>query len=138
MKLEFVVEGKPVPKARARQGKGGIWYTPKQTVHYERRIKWTAIEALQLRKVAGEPPWPVDRRYFVLVLLFYPDRRRRDDDNVFKSIADALNPRRGTKLRPPGRAFVWKDDHQVVDHRVKNMGVDKLNPRAEVTIEVLP
>lgn len=137
LRLAFVVSGKPVPKARARQGKGGIWYTPSQTVHYERHIKWTAIEALQQRKVDREPPWPVDARYRVEVLIFFPDARRRDADNVFKSAADALNPRRASSLRPAGKPFVWKDDVQIVEHSVKVMGIDKLNPRIEVVIEVL-
>lgn len=142
LRLEFVVDGKPVPKARARQGltKSGvrIWFTPKRTVAYERHVKWTAIEALQERKIAGEPPWPVDARYRVTMLIFLANARRVDIDNIGKAVLDSMNPRRANALRPAGKPFVWKDDSQVAEQTMKLMGIDKLRPRVEVAIEVLP
>jgi crossover junction endodeoxyribonuclease RusA len=43
----------------------------------------------------------------VICEVFHPDRRRRDLDNVWKTLADALT-----------KANVWKDDSQIVDLRL--------------------
>jgi Holliday junction resolvase RusA-like endonuclease len=54
-----------------------------------------------------------------------PDKRRRDADNCVKSICDGLN------------GVLWDDDAQVVEMSVRK-DLDRDNPRAEVTVEVLP
>ena len=53
-----------------------------------------------------------------------PDRRRRDLDNLLKAANDAMQAAR-----------VFEDDSQIVDLRIRNAGVDKGNPRLEVTLE---
>lgn len=52
-----------------------------------------------------------------------PDSRRRDLDNLIKSVQDALQAAR-----------MFEDDSQIVDLRIRRAGVDRDNPRVEVLI----
>ena len=63
-------------------------------------------------------------RIDVLIELYEPDRRRRDIDNVPKALFDALQAAR-----------VFDDDSQVDMMLVARRGVDRANPRVEVTIK---
>lgn len=124
MVLRFTVPGPPVPKQRARRGKGGRWYTPPQTRAYESHVRgvmafWLMANGLYQGK------WPKDARYRVTCAIMFPDRRRRDADNVFKSLADA------------GNKLMWNDDSQIMEHAV-SVSVDRAEPRLEVSVEVLP
>lgn len=60
----------------------------------------------------------------VTMLVFPPDKRKRDLTNLLKVIEDAL-----TKAR------VWQDDSLVHHLDVKKMDVDKTCPRIEILIE---
>src|SRR5690554_4997499 len=79
--IEFIVPGKPVGKQRARVVKGRA-YTPDETRAYE---SWVALCArcadveIATGKVA------------IQIIAYMPDLRRRDLDNVIKSIMDGLN-----------------------------------------------
>lgn len=53
-----------------------------------------------------------------------PDARRRDCDNMLKAPLDAL-----------AHAGVYDDDSQIIDLRIRRVGVDRARPRLEVTIE---
>lgn len=119
-RLEFVVAGPPVPKARARKGRGGHWYTPRPTVHYELAIRNTAMVA----KHSRDNSWPKGARYRLTVVAYFPDRRRRDGDNVIKSVQDACN------------GMLWVDDAQVVTSTITK-AIDRARPRTEVTVEVI-
>lgn len=120
MKLSFVVSGNPVPKARARKGKGGHWHTPQKTIDYEHAIGWAARGA-QLKQ---QLRWPLDAEYKIMIKMVFKDRRRRDADNVFKAVLDGCNK------------VLWDDDMQV---KVGSwlVEVDAKNPRLEVEVEVL-
>jgi Holliday junction resolvase RusA-like endonuclease len=105
--ISFVVPGNPVPKARPRtvvtpKGKRRT-YTPGTTAQYEERVK---AFALQVVKGAGWLLADATSRFDVLVRLRFADRRRRDSDNCFKAIADAMNE------------IVYADDFQIVSHTV--------------------
>ena len=109
----FTVPGTPVPKQRPRRNARGVWYTPAKSRAYEKAVGAYAL--------AGRVR-PTSSSLRVSIALFLPDRRRRDVDNMAKSILDGLN----------GTAF--DDDDQVVELNVTKQ-IDRENPRAEVTIE---
>ena len=114
--IRFTVEGVPRPKARARRGAGGRWYTPQATKAYEAAVGWSARAAGVRDAYEG----PVR----LTVGLWFPDHRRRDVDNCAKSICDALN------------GIVYLDDSQVVELTVRRY-VDRERPRADVTVEAM-
>ena len=55
---------------------------------------------------------------------WFPDRRRRDLDNVLKAPLDALTA-----------AGIWDDDSQVQALSIRKAGLDQHNPRLEITLE---
>lgn len=112
MKYSFEVPGLPVGKERPRLGKWGV-YTPPRTVEYERKVKLCAL-AGGVRKLKG----PVR----LACVFFVPDRRRRDGDNMWKAVADALNE------------VAYDDDSQVVEWSGR-LEVDADRPRAVITLE---
>lgn len=116
--LRLIVPGPPVPKQRARQGRGGHWYTPSATRAYELAVGACGTVARVRARWAK-----ADRlgHFSVTIDVFLPDERGRDVDNVAKSVLDALNQN------------VWRDDRQVA-RLVVNRHVDRSAPRTEVTI----
>lgn len=116
LSLSCVVPGPPQPKERPRVARGGA-YTPSRTSAYEWRVLCAA-------KVARPRRWPMDARYRVSIVAHFADRRRRDLDNVAKAVLDGLND------------VVWGDDSQVDDMRIVR-ALDRANPRAEITVEVI-
>ena len=112
--ITFTVEGVPRPKARARRGKGGQWYTPQSTRAYEEAVGWAARDA-GIRN-------PYQGAVRLEIVLWLPDRRRRDVDNCAKSICDALN------------GIAYLDDSQIIELTVRR-GVDRVRPRAVVRVE---
>jgi len=115
--LSFVVDGKPQGKQRARRGKGGRWYTPRETVVYENTISAAASAAMGAAGIGFRYSGPV----VLNVRCYFPDARRRDGDNVLKSVQDALN------------GFVYVDDYQVHRAAVEHC-IDREHPRTEVTV----
>jgi Holliday junction resolvase RusA-like endonuclease len=114
--ITFTVEGVPRPKARARLGKGGRWYTPHSTKAYEEAVGWAARDA-GIRN-------PYEDAVRLEIMLWLPDRRRRDVDNCAKSICDGLN------------GIAYLDDSQIIELTVRR-GVDRERPRAVVTVEAV-
>jgi crossover junction endodeoxyribonuclease RusA len=114
VKVKYVVGGMPQGKQRPRLGKGGRVYTPKATKRFERMIAWAAL---------GVRPrgWILDGRFRVEVIGYYPDDRRRDADNLLKSVLDGMN------------GVLYNDDSQVVEASVTKE-TDRLRPRTEVTV----
>ena len=115
MSCSFVVPGPPVPKQRARRGTRGQWYTPTRTKRYEKKVAWCALSAGLSAPLTGDVR--LDIR------LWLPDRRRRDVDNIAKSISDGLT------------GIAWEDDSQVASLSVTRAGVDRVCPRAEVRVD---
>ena len=139
--LRFTVPGKPQPKQRARKGKGGTWYTPQATRDYEAHVRQLAVIATMAARrgdshrydtVPEADRWPrgYDGDVSVELAVFWPDRRRRDADNVAKAVLDGMHShkRRG--------AGVIADDSQVRDLRVTT-SVDREAPRVEVVVRML-
>lgn len=111
--LEFLIPGAPVPKARARFGRGGHAFTPARTRAYERLVGVIA----QARGAR-----PVECLVRLTVELYMPDARIRDASNCAKAIEDGLN------------GVAYRDDSQIVDLRVTKQ-IDRAYPRAFVRVE---
>lgn len=114
MRYRFEVPGVPIPKARARVTRNGR-FTPDTTKRYENKVRLCAYTA-GVKKLSG----PV----VLSLVLYMPDRRRRDGENIQKAIQDALN------------GLAYEDDSQVMEWHGR-MEVDKSNPRAIVTLEAI-
>jgi crossover junction endodeoxyribonuclease RusA len=116
--LTLTVPGRPVPKARPRMGANGHVYTPAETKAAEGAVGWAARGALRSTKPTTEP-------LSITVEFHVADRRRRDVDNLLKTVLDGLN------------TIAFKDDSQVV-HVDALIVVDPANPRTEITIREIP
>ncbi len=115
-RISFVVPGKPQGKQRARRGRGGKWYTPTPTVRYESAVATRAMIAMSAQSIQ-KTAFPVE----ITVCTYFPDARRRDADNVLKSVCDGMN------------GVVYADDSQVVRATVTK-AIDREHPRTEVTV----
>jgi len=60
----------------------------------------------------------------VRIEAWLPDNRRRDVDNLLKAPLDALC-----------HAGIYDDDSQIVELSIRRAGLDKANPRLEITLE---
>ncbi len=60
----------------------------------------------------------------VSIEAWLPDNRRRDVDNLLKAPLDALC-----------HAGIYEDDSQIVELSIRRAGLDKANPRLEITLE---
>lgn len=121
--ISFVVPGTPIPKARPRvYGKRTI--TDPRTVAYEALVRMHALKARQLAKRSGIA-WPLNAEYRVSIRFFVPDKRRRDVDNLLKSVLDACN------------AVLWDDDSQVSHIEAARQPAGLRGAEAAVLVEVL-
>lgn len=115
--LRFTVDGKPQGKQRARMGKGGRWYTPRETVAFETAVRNAAFIEMVAEGIGKRYEHPV----VLSVRCYFPDAHRRDGDNVLKAIQDALN------------GLVYVDDCQVHRAAVEHC-IDRERPRTEVKV----
>lgn len=98
---EFEIPGPPVAKQRPRRGPAGNWYTPQRTKDFEEQVAWCAKAAgVELK----EGPCKVE-------IDFHLSARRRDIDNLAKSVLDGMNGING-----------W-DDRQVVALNIRTVDV---------------
>ena len=133
MAHKFTVPGEPKAKARPRVTKGGITYTPKDTVIYENLVKMCYRQ--QVGKFAGADNAPITLHidaYFTIPKSTSQKKRREmlagvirptkkpDGDNIYKIVADSLN------------GIAYKDDSQIVDCIVRKWYADV--PRVEVIL----
>lgn len=123
--LAFIIPGKPQPKARARRNPHTRrWVTPTRTRQYEARVKAYALRAIQERKTdlaSCYEPWPMKAdKYRVEIMLYFPDKRRRDPDNVVKSVLDGCI------------GVLWDDDHRIASS--VDFDWDKDEPRTVVRV----
>lgn len=128
----ILVPGEPVPKARARAGKGGRFYTPKETEEYEKRVRLVALAA----KPSG---WPMRCRYRIDVTVCRSDRG--DLDNYIKAALDAVNPRKakgGKRPRVAVPGVLWIDDSRVHELAARIVNVLPGEARLELRVTALP
>lgn len=130
MRLRFTVPGEPQPKGRPRvvrnKNTGRIQaYTPRSTINYEHKVGWTAVAAKK-QAFHGVTTWPLEALYKVsVVIVFKDERRRKDFDNVLKSIADGCE------------GVLWANDWRIKRGSWDILEPDAGNPRVEVEVEVL-
>lgn len=114
--VRFVVPGPVVPWQRAASV-GTRRYTSAKQRGYQRTVRLVAM--------ASRPrgPWLPSKasRYRVDIDAYLPDERRRDLDNIAKTILDALN------------GVLYLDDSQVVTLLVATH-IDRAEPRVVVAV----
>jgi crossover junction endodeoxyribonuclease RusA len=116
MNVSFTVPGPVVPWQRAASV-GARRFTPAKQRQYQANVRMHALAA------RPRGPWLPSKhaRYRVDVEAYLPDERRRDLDNVAKTILDALN------------GVLYLDDSQVTVLMVATH-VDRERPRVEVHV----
>lgn len=135
--ISFTVPGEPVGKARPRaqvivpkQGELGAdgkqkkpfahIYTPDETGEFERSVRAYAQVAVMQQRYAFDAK---RGRYRLLLKIFTRhDLQRPDGDNVFKSVADAMNE------------VAYPDDKRITEGAWV-VRQDAEQPRVEVTVQ---
>lgn len=79
---------------------------------------WHVAQAIRAQNAV----WKLEGSIQAEVAIYPPDKRRRDSDNIWKVVGDALT-----------KAGVWVDDSLVHDLRLVKHPVDS-NPRVEIRI----
>ena len=101
--IELYLSTLPIPKTnryiRTRRGK--VFKPPRVTL-WETRALWEIMQ-----QYSGEP---VEGKLSVEIVIKLPNRRRRDIDNMLKSLWDILE-----------RAKVIKDDNQIYEIRTQKI-----------------
>ena len=113
----FTIPGCPVPWERVTpKAAGGRTVTPPRTRRYEADVRLRAMGA-GVRLAAMSVRVRID--------CYFPDRRRRDLDNIAKAILDGLQ----------GPMLLSGDHWEAVPSLTITGALDAANPRAVVTIE---
>lgn len=116
----FTVPGCPVPWERVTpRGANGRTLTPARTRNYEAQV--AAFARVAGVRLTGRP-------VRVRIDCYFPDRLRRDLDNIAKSILDGL--------QAPG--LLPGDHWQAVPELVITGSLDALAPRAHITLTEVP
>jgi Holliday junction resolvase RusA-like endonuclease len=118
MKIEFVIDGVPVAKARPRfvRRNGNVHsYTPQKTLHYEEHVRFAAMQAMVGNAISAAPIrltvtlqmpipacWSKSKKLSAVHGTISPTKRP-DIDNIIKAISDGCN------------SIVWHDDAQIVE-----------------------
>lgn len=95
-KIEFIVKGTPVPKARPRaaiRGEHAVIYTPKNTAQFELYVKQIAAENAPPKLLAGAISLNLQfmlQRPQSLPAKIMHNTKKPDIDNLSKSVMDAL------------------------------------------------
>ncbi len=99
MEIELFLSKLPVPKSnRYIRRKGGKVFKPPRVVNWEARAIWELREQYN-----GEP---IDYEISVDIVLILPNRRKRDIDNMLKSLWDVME-----------KAGVIKNDNLIYEVR---------------------
>lgn len=119
MMIQFVVPGKPVPKARPRVMRNAHTFTPKRTKDYE-----TLVQVWALNAISGIH-WLLLQGPLGIEIDFYGATHSADWDNLAKAICDALN------------GVIYIDDSQIVSARITKCVAEKGQERTAISIRTL-
>ena len=121
-----MVAGRPVPKARARRGAGGHWYTPARSAGYADRVAgqaWIARKNFE-GPARAKNPWLVERFYSVVIIAYLAGRYGMDTDNIGKQVLDAC------------QGILWENDRQVRELIVRLERAGVREQRLEVSVAI--
>ncbi len=76
----------PVGKERPRKGKNGVFYTPRKTIDFEKKI---ISELLQYKDII-QRVYDKCGRLHIGCFIWFPNEKHPDPDNVLKSVYDAI------------------------------------------------
>jgi Holliday junction resolvase RusA-like endonuclease len=114
MTLRFTVEGKPIPQPRSRSAAGKRPYVSStHPVQAWKKAVWLECYAEIQRR---EWPRPCFTGPVSFSCIVWGARPNADSDNLFKSIADALN------------GCAYRDDSQITKLYIERRPADKANP----------
>lgn len=94
-----------------------------------RKYRKAVVESLYLAKYRDGDvmaTWGAPDSFSVRIGAYVPDARRRDLDNMLKASLDALT-----------HTGLWEDDSQIKRLTIEHCGIDRENPRLEVTVEAM-
>lgn len=119
MQVKFTVPGKTISKANSYRIAKKRMYKTQACKDWENRITFEAGAAmLEINMEA------TDKQVEVEAMVYFPDNRRRDIDNVLKGLLDGMN------------GVVYEDDSQV-QRIIISKQVDRQSPRVEVQVRSL-
>ena len=109
--VEFNWYGKPIPKARARKGAGGHWYTPEETTGYEESVQLAAL--FWKEHPVTDRPVRMELYIFIPMARTWTKKKKAehigqlhtqppDLDNYIKAVADAC------------QGIIYANDSQIV------------------------
>lgn len=148
MRVEFIVDGQPIGKARPRVTRT-VTFTPKRTSQYEELVRYAATSnfegyfekgcALDVKIIAyfGVPKsYTKKRRENCLAGIELPTKKP-DIDNIGKIVLDGMNPklRKNKQLHKMVEVMrgIYQDDQQVTYLTVKKRYADRA--RVEVRVK---
>lgn len=133
MKIEFIVPGNPVGKARPRHTKSGHTYTPEKTTTYENLVKLMYSQkykgvvfdtdvplAISIEAYMPIPQSASKKKADMMKQNILLPTKKPDCDNIAKIICDALN------------GVAYPDDKQIVSMLVSKRYSD--NPYVKISI----
>ena len=148
MRVEFIVDGQPVGKARPRVTRT-VTFTPKRTSQYEELIRYAAISnfegyfekgcALDVKIIAyfGVPKSYTKKRRENCLAGIELLTKKPDIDNIGKIVLDGMNPklRKDKQLHKMVEVMrgIYQDDQQVTYLTVKKRYADRA--RVEVRVK---
>lgn len=107
---------------------------PPSVNRYWRNVNGRTIMAADGRRYREEVLWKTGASsgsfttpVSVVILAWYPDRRRRDIDNILKAPLDALT-----------HAGIWSDDSLIESLSIRKAGYSQPSPRLEIEIIEIP
>lgn len=114
--MKIVVKGVP-PSCNQFNGRGNVW------AYRKAKEEWTRKVYALSRNCPERPKMPL-KKALVRIDYFFPDKRRRDEDNYSgKLFMDGLT-----------QAGVIVDDNFWVISKSIHAHLDKANPRTEITV----